>query len=137
MEAKLEIEFVPEPVMSPVEVKAPMLLALIVFTPKVAEVPLSVKVSKVLGVAAASLTVKVPSTPTVPKVKTGAAFESVNGEALDKVRAWLEVAPRAVTDCSVSASVPVTVMVEPEIETVLMPPPAMARSPCRVLSDFT
>ena len=116
-----------------------MLVALIVWTPNVAEVPLSVKVRRVFGVLSASLMVKTPFTPVVAKVTTGAALERVSGAALERVNALSLVAPRVVTDSSVSASVPVTVIspVPELIETVLMPPPTIVRSPCKVFNELT
>lgn len=116
-----------------------MLLAAIVLTPSVPVEPLSVKVINVFGVLSASLIAKVPLTPVVARVTTGAALESVNGAALERMMAWFEVAPRVVTDCNVSASVPVTVIspVPELIETVLIPPPTIVRSPCSVFKELT
>ena len=51
---KPEIVGLPEPVMLPVAVNAPMLEAEIVLTPSVPVEPLSVKVNRVFGVDAAS-----------------------------------------------------------------------------------
>ena len=42
-----------------------------------------------------------------------------------------------VTDSKVSASVPVTVMVDPATETVLMPPPAIVKAPVRLFTEVT
>src|SRR5581483_2327157 len=75
------------PVILPVALKAAILLALSVFTPKVPWVPLSVKVRSVFGVASASLIAKTPLVPAVASVKTGLLAESVNGFALERVNA--------------------------------------------------
>lgn len=139
IDEKFEMVLDPEPVMLPVEVNAPMLVAAIVLTVSVAVVPLSCTESNVCGDPALSLMVKVPFESADPMVKIGLVAESVSGEVLESVKAWLEVAPRAVTDWRVSASVPVMVIVPvPELtETVLMPPPAMVTSLTKVLSELT
>ncbi len=46
-------------------------------------------------------------------------------------------APRPVTEAKVSASMAVTVIVEPDAETVFIPPPATTRSPVRELNELT
>lgn len=60
---------VPEPVIVPVKVKAPMLEAEMVLTAKVPVVPLSVKVKSVFGDASASLMFKTPLLPAVASDK--------------------------------------------------------------------
>ena len=87
IDEKFEIELEPEPVMLPVEVKAPMLLALIVSTVRVPVEPLSVKRKSVFGEASLSLIVSEPSTPAVANLMIGLLLVSDNGAAFDNVSA--------------------------------------------------
>ena len=63
-----------------------MLVAAIVLMPNVPEVPVSVKVSKVFGVASPSWIVSVPFVPAVAKVIFGAAFENASADV--PVNVW-------------------------------------------------
>ena len=80
---------VPEPLIFPVRLKAPMLAVEIVFTVKVPLDPLSVKVNNELCAVALSLIANIPAESPVPKVITVGlmVLEKVSGEALDNVKA--------------------------------------------------
>ena len=73
-------------------------MALIVETVRVAPVPLSTNVKSVLGDPAESLIVSVPFAFEAPRVTTGLVFESIIGEADEKIFvfvnafAWLRYA---------------------------------------------
>jgi hypothetical protein len=111
-----------------------MLVAERVLTPKVAVVPLSVRVRREFAlVSLIENTLLVP----VPTVIDGLLLDKVNGLALDKSKFALEVAPLCVTVSKVSASVPVTVIVCPLTDTVFIPPPAMVTPLVSPLSEVT
>ena len=71
--------------------KNPEAALIVPVTERLPVVPVSVRVSKVLGVPSASLMVSVPLVPAVAKVRLGALFERMNGLAPEKVLAWVKV----------------------------------------------
>lgn len=85
---------VPEPVILPVKVYAPMFEVEMVLTANVPVVPLSVKVRSVFGVAALSLIVRTPAASVAPNVITGLVLDKVIGAVPERiVPAKVGVAP--------------------------------------------
>ncbi len=108
--------------MAPPSSSAPV--ALIFPEVRVAAVPLSVKVKRVLGDPSASLIVKTPSTPVVARVRVGAAFERVIGAAPERVRT-----PEPVI--SVAPAIAPALVIPPEL---LLRPPVIDAPPDETVS---
>lgn len=78
-----------------------------------------------------------PAIPTPPETIKAPVVVEVEAVVLVSESAVLVEAPRPVTVAKVSASVPVTVIVVPEAETLLMPPAAMVNAPVKPLTELT
>lgn len=140
--------FKPLKVMAPLAVislmfcNAPPFVSLIV--PLVSNAPSDKsKFATWLAVEFRILTVRVPapvkSNAVLPpeNVRVGVVPENVIGEAFESVSETPVEAPRAVTLASVSASVPVTVMVPRELLIVFIPPPATVIAPVKEFAEVT
>jgi hypothetical protein len=73
--------------------------------------PPSVRVRRVLGDASLSVMLKTPFVPRVASLIVSVAPLKISGVVEERVIVWFVEAPRAVIEASVSASVPVIVMV--------------------------
>ena len=127
----------PEPVILPVKVKAPILVAASVLTVSVPVVPLSARVKSVL---VPSVIDKVPVLPI--EIAGDVELKEIGvAELLVKppLRATEVVvaAPLPVTVARVSASVAVMVIVDPDADTELIPAPAIVKAPVSEFRELT
>ena len=103
-------------VIFPVAVKAPIFTAARVLTVSFPVEPVPFKSCSVIKVFAVPARESwnfnvAPDTSRAPTVIAGLVSDKINGLEFDKVKVSVEVAALVVTDCKVSASVPVIVIV--------------------------